>query len=52
MLMDCIHIFLVKCLLISTGWFGNKQDKKRGGGINLLRFHSHLTRARERPRLA
>lgn len=31
MLMDYIHIFLVKCLL-SIGWFGNKQDKEKGGG--------------------
>lgn len=29
MLVDCVHIFLVKCLL-SIGWFGNKQDKKMG----------------------
>lgn len=30
MLIDCTHIFLVKCLL-SAGWFGNRQDKKGGG---------------------
>lgn len=28
MLIGCIYVFLVKCLL-SPGWFGNKQDKKK-----------------------